>query len=87
MQASLQDLSPFAKFATPYDVNYIHPNIYAGAGRDLPEPKGLTEVRIGFFGPMEPNPDRSLANACCMVRSSPSKSATHAAATAASPSG
>ncbi len=52
-----QDLSPFAKFASPYDLNYTHPNIYAGAGRDLPEPKGLTEVRIGFFGPVAPNPE------------------------------
>jgi len=51
------DLSPYAKFATPYDVNYIHPNIYSGAGRDVPEPKNLTEVRIGFFGPVAPNPE------------------------------
>jgi branched-chain amino acid transport system substrate-binding protein len=51
------DLSPYAKFAAPYDLNYIHPNIYSGAGRDLPEPKNLTEVRIGFFGPIEHNPD------------------------------
>jgi ABC-type branched-subunit amino acid transport system substrate-binding protein len=52
-----KDLSPFEKFATPYDLNYIHPNIYTGAGRDLLEPKALTEVRIGFFGPIEHNPD------------------------------
>jgi ABC-type branched-subunit amino acid transport system substrate-binding protein len=52
------DLLPYSKFATPYDVNYIHPNIYVGAGRDLPEPKDLTEVRIGFFGPIEHNPDQ-----------------------------
>jgi ABC-type branched-subunit amino acid transport system substrate-binding protein len=51
------DLSPYAKFAAPYDTNYTHPNIYSGAGRDLPEPKGLTEVRIGFFGPIEHNPE------------------------------
>jgi ABC-type branched-subunit amino acid transport system substrate-binding protein len=51
-------MSPYAKFATPYDFNYIHPNIYAGAGRDLPEPKDLTEVRIGFFGPIEHNPEQ-----------------------------
>jgi branched-chain amino acid transport system substrate-binding protein len=51
------DLSPYAKFAAPYDLNYIHPNIYSGAGRDLPEPKDLTEVRIGFFGPIEHNPE------------------------------
>jgi len=51
------DLSPYAKFAAPYDLNYTHPNIYSGAGRDLPEPKDLTEVRIGFFGPIEHNPE------------------------------
>jgi hypothetical protein len=51
------DLSPYAKFAAPYDVNYVHPNIYAGAGRDVPEPKNLSEVRIGFFGPVAPNPE------------------------------
>jgi ABC-type branched-subunit amino acid transport system substrate-binding protein len=51
------DLSPYAKFAEPYDLNYTHPNIYSGAGRDLPEPKNITEVRIGFFGPIEHNPD------------------------------
>jgi branched-chain amino acid transport system substrate-binding protein len=52
------DLSPYAKFAAPYDVNYTHPDIYTGAGRDLPEPKNLTEVRIGFFGPIEHSPEQ-----------------------------
>ncbi|HEY6491244.1 MAG: ABC transporter substrate-binding protein [Terracidiphilus sp.] len=52
------DMSPYAKFAAPYDLNYTHPNIYTGAGRDIPEPKNLTEVRIGFFGPIEHNPDQ-----------------------------
>jgi len=52
------DLSPYAKFAAPYDLNYTHPNIYTGAGRDIPEPKNLTEVRVGFFGPIEHNPDQ-----------------------------
>ena len=51
------DLSPYAKFAAPYDLNYIHPNIYSGAGRDLPDPKDLSEIRIGFFGPVAPNPE------------------------------
>jgi ABC-type branched-subunit amino acid transport system substrate-binding protein len=51
------DLSPYAKFAAPYDTNYIHPNIYSGAGRDIPDPKDLNEVRIGFFGPIEHNPE------------------------------
>ncbi|MDR3775524.1 MAG: ABC transporter substrate-binding protein [Terracidiphilus sp.] len=52
------DLSPYSKFAAPYDLNYTHPNIYSGAGRDLPEPKDLTEVRIGFFGPIEHSPQQ-----------------------------
>ncbi|MGO9434541.1 MAG: ABC transporter substrate-binding protein [Terracidiphilus sp.] len=51
------DMQPYAKFAAPYDTNYTHPNIYAGAARDNPEPKNLTEVRIGFFGPIEHTPD------------------------------
>ncbi len=51
------DMSPYAKFAAPYDLNYTHPNIYAGAGRDIPEPKDVTEVRIGFFGPIEHTPE------------------------------
>jgi branched-chain amino acid transport system substrate-binding protein len=52
------DLSPYAKFTAPYDLNYTHPNIYSGAGRDVPEPKDVTEVRIGFFGPIDHNPDQ-----------------------------
>ena len=52
------DLIPYAKFTSPYDLNYVHPNIYMGAGRDVPEPKHLTEVRIGFFGPIEHSPDQ-----------------------------
>jgi branched-chain amino acid transport system substrate-binding protein len=51
------DMSPYSKFAAPYDLNYTHPNIYSGAGREVPEPKNLTEVRIGFFGPIEHTPD------------------------------
>lgn len=52
------DLSPYEKFAKPYDLNYTHPNIYVGSGRDIPEPKNLTEVRIGFFGPIEHSPEQ-----------------------------
>jgi ABC-type branched-subunit amino acid transport system substrate-binding protein len=53
-----QDLRPYAKFEKPYSENYLEPNIYAGAGRDIPDPKDVTEVRIGFFGPVEPGPDQ-----------------------------
>ena len=34
------------------------PTSIRGAGRDIPEPKDLTEVRIGFFGPIEHNPEQ-----------------------------
>ncbi|MGA3011887.1 MAG: ABC transporter substrate-binding protein [Terracidiphilus sp.] len=54
------DMRPYAKFAAPYDLNYTRPNIYAGAARDIPEPKDLTEVRIGFFGPIEHNSESVL---------------------------
>jgi branched-chain amino acid transport system substrate-binding protein len=52
------DLSPYAKFTAPYDLNYTHPNIYVGPGRDTADPKNLTEVRIGFFGPIEHSPEQ-----------------------------
>jgi ABC-type branched-subunit amino acid transport system substrate-binding protein len=54
------DLSPYAKFAAPYDLNYVQPNIYTGAGRDIPDPKNLSEVRIGFFGPIEHSPEKDF---------------------------
>jgi branched-chain amino acid transport system substrate-binding protein len=54
------DMKPYAKFATPYDLNYVRPNIYMGAARDIPDPKEVTEVRIGFFGPIENNSESIL---------------------------
>jgi ABC-type branched-subunit amino acid transport system substrate-binding protein len=51
------DLSPYEKFASPYYLYYTNPNIYSGAGREIPDPKNISEVRIGFFGPIEHNPD------------------------------
>lgn len=53
------DLQPFSKFAPePYDVNYTHPNLYSGAGRDIPDPKDISEVRIGFIGPIAKQADQ-----------------------------
>src|ERR1700749_1837057 len=52
------DLSPYSKFAAPYDLNYVRPNIYTGAGRDIRDPQDLSEVRIGFFGPIEHSPEQ-----------------------------
>jgi branched-chain amino acid transport system substrate-binding protein len=54
-----EDLRPFSKFTTPYYQNYVTPNIYSGAARDVESPnlKDLTEIRIGFLGPIGNNPD------------------------------
>ena len=53
-----EDLLPFAKFSQPYDVNYVQPNRYFGAGRDIPDPTDITEVRIGFIGPIAKQADQ-----------------------------
>src|ERR1700683_5314413 len=53
-----QDLEPYGKFTQPYDVNYTHPNIYSGAGRDIPDPTDVSEVRIGFIGPIAKQADQ-----------------------------
>ena len=55
-----KDLQPYSKFAEPYDRNYIQTNAYSGAARDIPDPdlKDLTEIRIGFLGPIDKNPEQ-----------------------------
>lgn len=52
------DLEPYEHFVKPYYENYTHPNIYTGAARNIPEPKNLTEVRIGFLGPVAKQGDQ-----------------------------
>ena len=52
------DLEPYEKFTQPYWLNYTTPNIYPGAGRDIPEPEDVSEVRIGFLGPIEKQADQ-----------------------------
>jgi branched-chain amino acid transport system substrate-binding protein len=55
-----KDLQPYSKFTEPYDLHYIQTNVYSGAARDIPDPdlKDLTEIRIGFLGPIDKNPDQ-----------------------------
>jgi branched-chain amino acid transport system substrate-binding protein len=55
-----RDLEPYGHFAAPYYENYTHPNIYTGAGRDIPDPTNLTEVRIGFLGPIAKQADQVI---------------------------
>ncbi len=46
------DMRPYSRFVKPYDIYYVEPTIWNGPGREKPEPKGLTEVHIGFAGPI-----------------------------------
>ena len=57
-----RDLQPYSKFAEPYELNYIQTNVYTGAARDIPDPdlNSLQEIRIGFLGPIDKNPDEIL---------------------------
>jgi ABC-type branched-subunit amino acid transport system substrate-binding protein len=54
-----EDLRPFSKFTTPYYEHYTDIVEYNGAARDYPDPdvKDLTEIRIGFIGPISNHPD------------------------------
>lgn len=58
------DLRPYSKFTIPYYENYIDTNIYLGAGRDIPSPdlSSLSEIRIGFLGPIGTNPQAELGD-------------------------
>lgn len=52
------DMLPYARFTTPYHSYYLQPTIWNGPGRNTPDPRGLTEVRIGFVAPVDPrDPD------------------------------
>jgi len=53
-----KDMQPYEKFSKPYYENYLTPNIYTGSGRDIPDPKNVSEVRIGFLGPVEKQEDQ-----------------------------
>jgi hypothetical protein len=48
------DLRPYSRFTKPYFENYTKTVEYNGPARDIPAPdlKDLTEVRIGFLGPV-----------------------------------
>src|SRR5271166_3949587 len=58
------DLRPFSKFTTPYHEYYQDLIEYNGAARDVPgaELKDLSEIRIGFVGPLYDHPQQVLGN-------------------------
>lgn len=53
-----KDLQPYEKFSKPYYEHYLTPNLYSGSGRDIPDPRDVNEVRIGFLGPVEKQADQ-----------------------------
>jgi branched-chain amino acid transport system substrate-binding protein len=59
-----EDLRPFSKFTTPYFEHYQDLVEYNGAARDVPDPdvKDLSEIRIGFVGPLYAHPDQAFGN-------------------------
>ena len=54
-----EDLRPFSKFTEPYYEHYTDIVEYNGAAREYPgpDPKDVTEIRIGFIGPISNHPD------------------------------
>ncbi len=54
LPASVAAAAPEEPPRTPYLDRRAAPIPYDGPGRDEPAPEGLTEVRIGWFGPSDP---------------------------------
>lgn len=48
------ELAPYGRFQEPYRVFFNQELEYPGYGRQLPEPTGVTSVKIGFIGPIVP---------------------------------
>jgi branched-chain amino acid transport system substrate-binding protein len=46
---------PYGNYQDAYKKHFIEPQTFTGAGREKPEPTGLTEVRIGLLAPLEEN--------------------------------
>lgn len=45
-------LFPYDKYQKAYKYHFVEPMQFYGPGREIPEPKGLKEVRVGFMGPL-----------------------------------
>lgn len=55
-----EDMQPFSRFTEPYYQHYVDLVEYNGAARDVALPTDVSEVRIGFIGPLENHPDAAL---------------------------
>jgi len=47
---------PYNKFQKAYKYHFVEPMEFLGAGREKKAPTDLTEVRIGFLGPLDNSP-------------------------------
>ena len=47
------EIFPYDRYQKAYKYHFLTPIEFYGAGREVPPPKGLKEVRIGFLGPLE----------------------------------
>src|ERR1019366_714900 len=58
------DLRPYSKFTVPYYEHYTDLVEYNGAARDVPDPDlhDLSEILIGFLGPLYAHPDQVRGN-------------------------
>lgn len=45
----------YDSYKKAYKYHFLEPMGFYGAGREIPEPVGLKEVRLGFLGPLEGN--------------------------------
>lgn len=55
-----EEMFPYHKFQKAYKYHFIEPIQFYGAGREKLPPNDLTEIRIGFLGPLEGSPIVSL---------------------------
>ena len=46
---------PYGNYEDAYIKHFSEPQAFTGAGREKPEPTGLTEVRLGLLAPLEGN--------------------------------
>lgn len=56
-----EDMRPFSRFTRPYHEHYTGLVEYNGAAREVPGPE-VSEVRIGFLGPIRNHRDQALGN-------------------------
>lgn len=47
------ELVAYDKYQKAYKYHFLKPTWFYGAGREIPPPKNLDEVRLGFLGPLE----------------------------------